>query len=122
MIVKCRADPQMVRAYLGLLPDNLTLNNIEKLMKKPSTVQLLADPDTIDEYFEQVDKFTIALTSADSLSYQARTDYASTETTLKDDSDGRISGGGKVSFLDQSKDSVQQCRDALDRIVTLLNL
>lgn len=122
MIVKCRADPQMVRAYLGLMPDNLTLNNIEKLMKKPSTLQLLADPDAVDEYFEQVDKYTIALTSADSLSYQARTDYASTETTLKDDSDGRTSGGGKVSFLDQSKDSVQKCRDALDRIVTLLNL
>ena len=122
MIVKCRRDPQMVRALLGLTPDNLNLNGAEKLMKKPSTIQLLADPDTVDEYFEQIEKFSIALTSADSLSYQARTDYASTETTFKDDSESRVTGGGKLSYLDQSKDSVQKVRDALDRIVTLLQL
>jgi hypothetical protein len=121
MIVKCKRDPQMVRAFLGLTPDNLNLNGAEKLMKKKTTIALI-DPDKIDEYFEQIDKFSIALTSADSLSYQARSDYASTETTLKDDVESRTGGGGSVSYLDQSKDSVQKCRDALERIVALLQI
>ena len=36
MNVRCKRDPQVVRAFSGLTNDNLLLKNAEKLMKKPA--------------------------------------------------------------------------------------
>lgn len=52
------------------------------LMKKSSTIDLV-DPDFIDEYFEAVETYVQALATADSLAYQARADFSSTETVSK---------------------------------------
>ena len=80
--VHSKRDPQMVRAFLGLTPDNLTLNNAERLLKKPITINRV-DPEYIDDYFEQVDKFIMGVSSVDALSYEARTDFASIENNNK---------------------------------------
>ena len=73
-------------------------------MKKPSTLDLV-DPDNIDDYFEAVETFVQAVATADSLAYQAHSDFASTETVTKDFGKQAINIG-KDDYLSQSKNAV----------------
>lgn len=118
MNVMCKRDPQVVRAFLGLTPENVVLNQAEKLMKKPETLDLV-DSDNIDSYFEAIEKYTTALASVNSLAYEARTDYTSTETFSRENA-GESSS--KNNYLEQSRQSVIQCKEALERIVNYLGL
>ena len=122
MRVMCKKDPEVVRAFLGLTKENLVLSQADALMKKASTVDLV-DPDAIDEYFEAVDSYLQASSAADSLAYQSRTEYASTENFPKED---LIANSqtlmGKETYLSQSKAQVVLVRDALDKIVKALHL
>lgn len=120
MNVMCKRDPQVVRAFLGLTPDNLLLNQAEKLMKKSSTIDRI-DPDNIEDYFEAVETYVQALATADGLAYQAKTDYASTETVSKEYGKQAINSG-KGDYLAQSKKAVIIVRDQLKKIVTALQL
>ena len=92
-------------------------------MKKPSTVDSI-DPDAIDEYFEAVDLYQQASSAADSLAYQSRTEYASTENFPKEDlvANSGKTLMGKETYLSQSKVQVVLVRDALDKIVKALHL
>jgi hypothetical protein len=117
MNIMCKKDPQVVRGFLGLTQDNLVLNRADSLMRKPATLDLLADEETVDEYFEAVDKFTLAVSEVDTLSYNARTDFASTETAKKGESEST-----GTDYLAQSKVSVTKARDALATVVRLLAL
>lgn len=60
MNVRCKKDPQVVRAFAGLTNDNLLLKNADKLMSRPEIVDRV-DPDDIDKYFESVEAFTLAV-------------------------------------------------------------
>ena len=51
MNVMCKRDPEVVRAFLGLTTENLTMQKADQLMKSKSTIEKV-DPDNIDDYFE----------------------------------------------------------------------
>jgi hypothetical protein len=121
MNVMCKRDPQMVRAMLGLTPDNLTLSGADKLLRKATSINRV-DPNFVDEYIDQIEKFSRGLSSASALAYGARTDFGSTETVSRQSALSRDQEGSEQSYLDQSKTSVIQVRDALERIVTLLGI
>lgn len=128
MNVLCRRDPEVVRAFLGLSPqNNPLLSRADVLMKKPTVINLL-DPDDLDDYFSAVDKFTEAISSVDFLSYQARSsDFSSTQTTTKSEAiaaskESESAPSSKRDFLAQTKDSVKLARNALAIIVEKLKL
>jgi hypothetical protein len=124
MRVMCKRDPEVVRAFIGMTKDNLLLSKADVLMRKPSTVEMV-DPDHIDEYFEAVETFTQAIAAADSLAYQARTDYGSQESTSKEAALEAIKiaeSGGKKDYLDQSKSALETVRDSLTTITNDLGL
>jgi hypothetical protein len=62
---------QVVRAFLGLTPDNLLLNKADVLMRKSSTVDRV-DSDKIEEYFQAVEDYTQAVSEVAALAYNAR--------------------------------------------------
>lgn len=119
MNVKCKRDPQVVRAFLGLTPDNLLLNKADVLMRRPGIMNLI-DDGKIDDYLEAVEVFTQAVANVDTLSYEARTDFASTETAIKGD-DSKFTSTSN-DYLAQSKISVISARDALKTVVDILAL
>lgn len=118
MNIVCRKDPQVVRAFLGLTDDNTVLNKADKLMKSPAALEIVP-PDHFEDYIEAVDSFSQAVATADSLAYQARTDFSSTETNTRkkilEDENGQ-------GYLAQSKKSVIKARNSLALIVKELNL
>lgn len=116
MNVVCKKDPQVVRAFLGLTPDNLNLNKADILMRKSTTLETI-NPDQIDTYIEAVDTFSQAVAAVDGLSYNARSDYASTETFSKSSDLGT---NIQSDYLEQCKSNVIKARDALRLIVDLL--
>ena len=118
MNIVCKKDPQIVRAFLGLTNDNPNLNKADILMRKSSTLELV-DVDKIDEYIDAVDIFSRAVASADGLSYNARSDFSSTETFTKDTTTTQSS---KTDYLEQTKKSVQEAKNALEIIVNILNI
>lgn len=120
MNVKCKADPEIVRAFVGLTNENLTLKNADKLMKKTSTIEMLPESVDPEEYIAAVDSFTSAVATVDSLGYSARTDYSSTETQFK--GDDSLENNLKKDYLAQSKNEVLKVRDSLARIVEMLQL
>lgn len=117
MNVMCRKDPLVVRAFVGLSDENPTLNRAESLMRKPSTIELI-DEDNIDQYFEAVEDFSRAISEVDSLTYGARSDYATTETFAK----GDTSKSSEKDYLQQSKKGVMKLKNALEKIVLQLRL
>ena len=124
MNIVCRRDPEVVRAFLGLNSDNNPLlSRAELLMKKPIVVSRV-DPDNLEEYFSAVEQFTEAVSAVDSLSYQARTDYSSSETASREEFDSMTKSGlsGKKDYLSQTKASVEAARNALSIVVDLLKL
>ena len=129
MTVKCKKDPQVVRAFAGLTNDNLLLFNADKLMSKPEIVDRV-DSDDIEKYFESVEAFTLAVAEVDQLSYAARTDYGSTETFAPPSKEGSpplVDSSGSVivaksTFLDQSRLAVDKMRVSLAFIVEALKL
>eukprot|EP01036_Dinobryon_divergens_P027161 gene27161-35886_t len=124
MNIVCRRDPEVVRAFLGLSPDNNPLlSRAELLMKKPAVVSRL-DPDDLEEYFSAVEQFTEAVSAVDSLSYQARTDYSSTETASRESfsSSTKSDLSGRKDYLAQTKASVEAAKNALSIVVDLLKL
>ena len=118
MNVMCKRDPEVVRAFLGLTTENLTMQKADQLMKAKSTIDKV-DPDNIDDYFEMVDQFTVDMASADALAYNARQDNDS-QNTFKLGASTSLSSGSKS--LDQSKASVIKIRDSLEKIVKYLEL
>jgi hypothetical protein len=118
MNVMCRKDPLAVRAFLGLTKENPTLSRADVLMKKQSTVGLI-DENKIEEYFDAVEQYTQAISEVDGLTYGARVDYSSTETSSKEDIASKTSDR---DYLQQSKESVRKVKNALETIVQDLQL
>ena len=79
------------------------------------------DADHIESYMEAVDRYTTAIASIDGLAYEARTDFASRETSGKSQIN-QPSDSNKKDYLNQSKDSVIIARDALVYIIEELNI
>ena len=122
MNVVCRRDPEVVRAFMGLnSKNNPLLSRAEVLMKKPFVVNRL-DPDDLEDYFSAVEQFTEAVSSVDSLSYQARTDFQSTETASREESIASRETAGKKDYLAAARDSVEVARNALTIIVEKLKI
>jgi hypothetical protein len=120
MNVKCKRDPQVVRAFLGLTDDNLVLKQADKLMKSSAVMDRL-DPGDFEDYITAVDTYVQAVGAVDGLAYEARTDYASTEVFTKGDTS--LEGvGNKKNYLEQSRLSVIVARDALEQVVNYLHL
>ena len=126
--IKCKRDPQVVRAFVGLSPDvNPTLRYAEKLMKSKSALErIAANGGDVDEYFQDVEAFVEGLAEVDLTSYAARTDYSSTETRTeaetKKDSEAMEEGTVKRDYLAQCKDSVKRISKALDGVVEILDI
>lgn len=118
MNVMCRKDPLVVRAFLGLTKENPTLSRVDVLLKRPSTVELVNES-KIDEYFDAVEQYIQAVAEVDTLTYGARVDYSSTETSSKDDIASKTSDR---DYLQQSKASVGKVKSALEIIVQDLQL
>lgn len=123
MNVLCRKDPEVVRGFLGLTADNTLLNQADALMKSQAAIERV-DADSLDEYIDTVETFTRAISAADTLSYEARTDYASQHTDAKEVvmQDAQNPINGNKNYLAQTKDSVVVMRDSLRTIVRLLNI
>jgi len=121
MNVKCKRDPQVVRAYLGLEPStgNTLLYRADTFLKSKAVLELV-DPDQYDDYFESVEKYQEAVAAADSLAYAARTDFGSTENRSLSESKEAGVRDGKEDFLQQSKTQVAKARDALRQSLTYL--
>lgn len=124
MKVRCRRDPEMVRAYFGYKPDNNpTLYNAELNMLKKEIVNSIEDGDLLEEYITTVESFTSAKAEVNTLSYEARTDFASQQTFSPADMKARISdqrSGGRKDYLAQCKESAAKARDALEKILQIL--
>lgn len=114
MNVRCRADPEVVRAFLGLTSDNLLLTQAEGLMLRPSSVERV-DPDVIDTYQEAVEKYSRAVSSVDALGYSVRSGLGGTDarTLAETLADGKLT---------QSKAAVEEARDGLKTVVELLHI
>ncbi len=75
MKVMCRRDPDMVRAYLGLGEgQSNALFNAAALLRKPSTLQQV-DPDQLDTYIEDIERYEEAISEVETMAYGARRDY-----------------------------------------------
>lgn len=118
MNVMCRRDPEMVRAYLGFKEENPTLRRADLLMRSDEAMARI-DPDRIDQYIEAVETYTQAVAAVDTLAYNARTDYASVQTSKREEID---TNSGKNDYLAQSRETILIVRDALQNIVNELGL
>jgi len=132
MNVVCRRDPEVVRAFLGFSPNiNPTLARAEILMKKSAVIERI-DPDDLESYFDAVERYTEAISSVDSLSYQSRSDYRSMETSTREEATAESLANNNNNdftkltknkdYLAQTKDSVVVARDALQLVVGKLKL
>eukprot|EP01038_Epipyxis_sp_PR26KG_P005056 gene5056-7058_t len=135
MNVVCRQDPEIVRAFVGLTNENLTLKNADLLMKKPSTLNIIYDninnydskedevnsDDIVNDYMEAVDTYSQAIAAIDGLAYTARTDFSSTETSFKNDNSNQ-SNKEKNNYLEQSRKEVIIARNSLEKIVKYLHI
>jgi len=120
MNIKCKRDPQVVRAFVGLTDDNLLLRGVDRLLHKPSTLDRLGEDDQ-ERYEADADAYLSALGEVDQLSYAARTDHDSTETFSK--ADGRsIRSEAGTDYLSQTKVAVGKLRDALSGLIKDLQL
>jgi len=121
MNVMCKRDPQIVRAYAGLLDsdENDTLKKADVLMRKPA-VMALVDEDQLDQYLEDVETYTTLYSEVDGLSYQARTDYGSSETRTLAKIKAEAQTSLKKDYLEQTRDSLTKLVVVLGRIVTAL--
>jgi hypothetical protein len=116
MNVKCRSDPEVVRAFLGLTQENLLLTRADDLMRKQSSINRVNE-DNLEDYLAAIEDFSVAVSTVDVLGYTARTDFSSTETQSLEEV---LSSGNNK--LKQSKDSVIKARDSLQKIIELLRL
>lgn len=121
MNIRCKKDPQVVRAFVGLTNENLLLKNAEKLMLKPTTIDMV-DGDDLDQYQENVDAFILAVSEVDQLSYAARTDHDSTETFSREEGGTSIKSQSGQDYLSQSKIAVEKLQKALEGVVGELHL
>ena len=123
MNVKCKRDPQVVRAFLGLEPDtgNVLLYRSDTVLKSKKVLERV-DPDGFDQYLDSVEKYQEAVAAADSLAYAARTDYGSTENRSLAETKANSAGirDGKEDFLQQSKAQVEKARDELAKCLDVL--
>jgi hypothetical protein len=118
MNVRCKRDPEVVRAFVGLTKENTVLQRAEALMRDKNTLSRV-DPDRIDEYIECVERYSRSVSSVDSLAYNARTDFASTNTfSLSSSADSQAGS----NYIEQSKASVLDVRDSLAAIVDILGI
>lgn len=93
-------------------------------MKKQATLNIV-DSDYLDDYIDAVESYTQAISSVDTLSYNARSDYASQQTTSKSNillNQQYNKDNNKKDYLALCKDSVIIARDNLKFIVEKLNL
>lgn len=121
MNVRCRQDPEMVRAFVGLKDDNPTLRNADALLKKPTTLQRVSS-DNFEQYIDAVESYVGAVSEVGSLSYEARTDFLTQETNTKEELTLRRNEGHSDNYLDQSRVAVRNARDSLQIIVKILGL
>ena len=89
-------------------------------MRRPATLNKLRSDVDSEQYIAAVDGFQLAISSVDSLSYDARTDYSSTETAKKGDRSLKANDA-KKDYLAQCKDSVIVARDYLRQVVDMLS-
>lgn len=124
MKVKCRRDPEMVRAYFGWKPENNpTLYNVELSMLKKEIINSIDDAALLDQYINAVESFTSAKAEVNTLSYEARTDFASQQTFSPEEMKTSVADGQgqkKRDYLAQCKESAVKARDALTKIVEIL--
>lgn len=118
MNVRCKRDPEVVRAFVGLTKDNTVLQRADVLMKSKDTLALVA-PDKIDDYIEYVESFSRAVSSVSSLAYNARTDFSSTNTFSVASLSETEAGS---TYIEQSKKSLIEVRDNLAAVVDILGI
>lgn len=118
MNVMCKRDPEVIRAFLGKTENNLVLQGSDELLKSPGTLDLV-DTEKVEEYIDTVEEFSQALSAADSLAYNARQDYDSSNTFALGSSMSLKSGS---KYIDQSKDAVIKVRNALSKLIDLLHI
>eukprot|EP01040_Poterioochromonas_malhamensis_P001419 gene1419-1503_t len=103
--------------------NNPTLYNVELNMLKKEIINSIDDADLLDQYINAVESFTSAKAEVNTLSYEARTDFASQQTFSPEEMKTRIADGQgqkKRDYLAQCKESAVKARDALTKIVEIL--
>jgi len=120
MNVMCKKDPMIVRAYAGLYPEsgNDLLYNAEKVLQSEKVISSV-DPEKIDEYITLMEEWQQLISSIDASSYSARNEYASTETTSKNDR--RLMTNDDKNLLAQCKKEVTKAAETLGNILNMID-
>jgi hypothetical protein len=117
MNVRCKRDPEVVRAFVGLTNENTVLRRADALMKAPTALSRV-DPDSAEVYMDLVDRFSRAVSSVDSLAYNARTDFDSSNT-FSPNNQPAYSGS---KYIEQSRESVVEVKESLGAIINILGI
>jgi len=114
-VVSCKMTNKVVRDYIGVTGKG-PLVNIEKRMLRRSVVDTI-DVDDMDMYFSEVENFQRAISRASTASYAAGVaDFDSMNNFQK----GSQKDSGD-SNLDQAQSAIQEAKQNLARIVSLLD-
>eukprot|EP00542_Grammatophora_oceanica_P013050 CAMPEP_0194029894 /NCGR_PEP_ID=MMETSP0009_2-20130614/3528_1 /TAXON_ID=210454 /ORGANISM="Grammatophora oceanica, Strain CCMP 410" /LENGTH=237 /DNA_ID=CAMNT_0038669713 /DNA_START=57 /DNA_END=770 /DNA_ORIENTATION=+ len=108
----CKTTNRIVRDYLGATGKG-PLVGIDKKIR--IALDLLEDPDRLDEYVTASEAFSQALAKATSLAYAAGQDFDSQNNFEKGDSDRNDN-----SNLEQSRRAIEEAKKAIDGIVGML--
>jgi len=120
MNVMCKKDPMIVRAYAGLYPEsgNDLLYNAEKVLQSEKVISSV-DPEKIDEYITLMEEWQQLISSIDASSYSARNEYASTETSSKNDRS--LMTNDDKNLLAQCKKEVIKAAETLGNILNMID-
>lgn len=115
-VVSCKKTNRIVRDYIGATGKGPLVGAEKRMLKRIVTEKI--DPDNLENYYNEVDSFSLALSRATSLSYTAGVaDFDSVNNFAKD-SENNKSGGD--SNLDQTKVAIREANESLKKIVMIL--
>eukprot|EP00560_Eucampia_antarctica_P010099 CAMPEP_0197830150 /NCGR_PEP_ID=MMETSP1437-20131217/6756_1 /TAXON_ID=49252 ORGANISM="Eucampia antarctica, Strain CCMP1452" /NCGR_SAMPLE_ID=MMETSP1437 /ASSEMBLY_ACC=CAM_ASM_001096 /LENGTH=201 /DNA_ID=CAMNT_0043432351 /DNA_START=142 /DNA_END=747 /DNA_ORIENTATION=- len=114
-VVSCKMNNRVVRDYIGVTGKG-PLVGAEKRMLKRNVADMIA-PKNLDNYYNEVDSFSQALSRASSLSYIAGVaDFDSVNNFSEDEAGQKLEGN---SNLQQAKAAIMDANTALDKILLL---
>lgn len=114
-VISCRKNNRVVRDYIGVTGKG-PLVGAEKRILKRQVVDTI-DPDNLDNYFNEVEAFSKALSRASSLSYVAGVaDFDSVNNFAKDEANQTQD---ENSNLQQTKIAILDAKTSLDKILSL---
>ena len=114
-VVSCRKNVRIVRDYIGATGKGPLVGAEKRFLKR--AVADRVDPDSLDNYYGEVETFSQAIAKASSLSYTAgMSDLDSINTFSK----GEEAALGDSSSLEQARKAIVEAKQAMDNAITIL--